>query len=168
MNEDEFWAIVDDVSSRSGGDPDAKESLLAERLNALDAVSVAAFGEHLDAKMAAAYTWPLWGAAYIVHGGCSDDGFMDFRSCVIFLGRKVFEAALENPDTLAALDDDALGDTEHEGLLYVPATVYEEKTGGAFDRHVSHPLEPTGPEWDEDDADSLAALSPELWKRYGL
>lgn len=168
MTEDEFWAIVDDVSARSGGDPEVKESLLTERLNALDAGSVAAFAGHLDAKMGGAYTWPLWGAAYIIHGGCSDDGFMDFRSCVIFLGRKAFEAALENPDSLASLDDDVLGDTGHEGLLYVAGRIYEAKTGGDLPRGNPHPPEPSGQDWDEDDETSLSALCPELWKRFGV
>ncbi|MFI0445410.1 DUF4240 domain-containing protein [Actinomadura sp. 6N118] len=26
-----------------------------------------------------AYRHPLWNAAYLIEGGCGDDGFMDFR-----------------------------------------------------------------------------------------
>ncbi|HHQ6600568.1 TPA: DUF4240 domain-containing protein [Serratia fonticola] len=48
-----------------------------------------------------AYRWDLWAAAYIMGGGCSDDGFMDFRDWLISRGQSVYEAALINPDTLA-------------------------------------------------------------------
>ena len=37
-----------------------------------------------------AYTWDLWGAAYVVHGGASDDGFVYFRHWLISKGRRVF------------------------------------------------------------------------------
>lgn len=168
MTEDEFWAIVDAVNTSCGGDSDAKEVFLKEQLDALDSEAVEAFDRHLDEKMATAYTWPLWGAAYIIHGGCSDDGFMDFRGCVIFLGREIHDAALANPDSLAALDDDTLLATENEGLLYVPSEVYKKKTGADPRRSESHPSEPTGEQWDEDDEASLSALCPQLWERFGV
>ena len=34
-----------------------------------------------------AYIWDLWGAAYLINGGCSDDGFAYFRSWLISRGR---------------------------------------------------------------------------------
>lgn len=168
MTEDEFWAIVDAVNAGAGGDPDVKEQVLKEQLETLEGPAVEEFAHRLDTKMAAAYTWPLWGAAYIIHGGCSDDGFMDFRSCVIFLGREIHDAALENPDSLAALDDDTLLATENEGLLYIPSEVCEEKTGASPRRSESHPHEPTGEQWNEDDEASLSALCPKLWERFGV
>ena len=167
MTEDEFWSLVDDVNTRSGGSPDAKESVLRERLEALDAPDVAAFGRHMDAVMDRAYAWNLWAAAYVIHGGCSDDSFMDFRSCLIFLGWQVFEAACAAPDSLAALDDATLENTEHEGLLYIAGEVHEAKTGSHPERATPHPAEPSGEAWDEDDEEGLAALCPELWKRFG-
>lgn len=167
MTEDEFWNLVDDVNTRSGGRPDAKETLLRERLDALDAPAVAAFSNHMDAMMGRAYAWNVWAAAYIIHGGCSDDGFMDFRSCLIFLGRQVFEGACAAPDSLAALDDAALEETQHEGLLYVAGDVHEAKTGSHPERSAQLPADPSGEAWDEDDEEGLAALCPELWKRFG-
>lgn len=167
MTEDEFWSLVDGVNARSGGSPDAKEALLRERLDALDAPAVAAFSAHMDAMMDRAYAWNVWAAAYIIHGGCSDDGFMDFRSCLIFLGRQVFVAACAAPDSLAALDDAVLENTYHEGLLYVAGDVHEAKAGGHPERAAPPPAEPSGEAWDEDDEEALAALCPELSKRFG-
>ena len=167
MTEDEFWTLVDDVNTRSGGSPDAKESLLRERLDALNGPEVASFGHQMDAMMDRAYAWNLWAAAYTIHGGCSDDSFMDFRSCLIFLGRQVFEGACAAPDSLAALDDATLEATEHEGLLYIAGEIHEAKAGAPLQRAAPHPAEPSGDEWDEDDEEALAALCPELWKRFG-
>ena len=54
-----------------------------------------------------------------------------------------------------------------EGLLYVAPEVFEDKTGAELITDEPHPEEPTGHEWNEDDENSLAALCPELWKRFG-
>jgi hypothetical protein len=40
--------------------------------------------------MAESYTNPLWAAAYVINGGCSDDGFDYFRGWLIAQGREVF------------------------------------------------------------------------------
>lgn len=170
MTEDEFWAIVDAVNTGSGGDCYAKEELLKERLEKLDDKAVLAFNKYLDIKMGEAYSWPLSAAAHIIHDGCSDDGFMDFSSCVIFLGREVFDAAVENPDSLAALDDETLQETWHEGLLYVPRIVYEAKTGSCPEYPDSDELGPAdraGEYCEKDDEAALSALCPKLWKRFG-
>jgi hypothetical protein len=54
-----------------------------------------------NAKTAAAYTVDLWGAAYLINGGASDDGFYHFRCWLVGMGKKVYEAALNDPDSLA-------------------------------------------------------------------
>ncbi|MFB7650948.1 MULTISPECIES: DUF4240 domain-containing protein [unclassified Streptomyces] len=51
--------------------------------------------------MVDSYTNPLWAAAYIANGGCSDDGFDYFRGWLIAQGRGVFERAVTDPDALA-------------------------------------------------------------------
>ncbi|MFD8951587.1 DUF4240 domain-containing protein [Streptomyces xanthophaeus] len=46
---------------------------------------------------------PLWAAAYLAHGGCSDDGFDYFRGWLIAQGCDVFERVAADPDALAEL-----------------------------------------------------------------
>ncbi|WP_342210876.1 LysR family transcriptional regulator [Streptomyces sp. DH-12] len=46
---------------------------------------------------------PLWAAAYVINGGCSDDGFDYFRGWLIAQGREVFERAVARPGALADL-----------------------------------------------------------------
>ncbi|QIQ04326.1 DUF4240 domain-containing protein [Streptomyces liangshanensis] len=55
--------------------------------------------------MADSYRNPLWAAAYVLNGGCSDDGFDYFRGWLIAQGRTTFERVLDAPDSLAELPD---------------------------------------------------------------
>src|SRR4051812_2794306 len=77
---------------------------LQQRLEMLDPNEIADFQRIFTDKFFDAYRNDLWAAAYIIGGGCSDDGFMDFRSELIAHGRAIYEAAMKNPETLADLD----------------------------------------------------------------
>ena len=171
MSEDEFWAIIEKinkiVAEASAGWNFRRGALMTE-IYKMSAAEIMAFDDHLHRKMNNAYSWPLWAAAYIIHGGCSDDTFKDFRSCLIFLGRDIYEAALNNANSLTALDDETLKSTRFEGLLYIAPETFEEKTGAELTRAVPDLDEPTGQEWDEDDEAALSALCPQLWERFGV
>ena len=80
-----------------------------------------------------AYTWDLWGAAYVIHGGCSDDGFEYFRRWLVSRGRDVYEAALADPDSLAQRDMQPGPDNawELEEIYYVARDVFEERAAKA-------------------------------------
>lgn len=161
MDKQAFWELLD------GLDPETAGGELAARLDALEAEAIAAFQRHFDEEHARAYTWPLWGAAYLMEGGCSDDGFIDFRYGLISRGQKIFESALADPDSLAVLldEDDFLSNEE---FGYVAREVYENKTGNEIPRDgVSHPADPAGEDWDFDDEDLCAAKLPKLWAKFG-
>ena len=83
MTDDEFWQIIDSIHSESNGDMDRKCALLKERLGSLAESDLKGFIEHFDAADCAAYSWPFWGAAYVINGGCGDDSFSDFRASLI-------------------------------------------------------------------------------------
>ena len=96
-----------------------------------------------------AYTWKLWGAAYMIGGGCSDDGFIDFRYGLIAKGQTVFEAAVRDPDSLVQLG--TCIEIENEAFGYVAQTVYEDKTGDQIVRANASPKEGSmGEKWDFD------------------
>ena len=94
--------------------PSGSRSSSQTRLEQLPAQQIADFGairRRLDER---AYTWELWGAAYVIDDGCSDDCFRDFRAYLISLGREPYEAALKSPDSLAPVVQDAeTGDWEN-------------------------------------------------------
>jgi Protein of unknown function (DUF4240) len=52
-----------------------------------------------------ARTIDLWGAAYTINGGASDDGFYYFRCWLIGMGKDIYEAAVADPDSLADVVD---------------------------------------------------------------
>jgi diguanylate cyclase (GGDEF)-like protein len=87
----------------------------AATISALSKEGALEFGRLFDTMMDRAYHWPLWGAAYVIHGGCSDDTFSDSRASLISRGRLAFERALSNPDMLA----DEAGDKVLVGMADV-------------------------------------------------
>ena len=109
---------------------------LAEALVTLLAVrgeqSILAFDAAQNQVNKAAYRWDLWAAAYLINGGCSDDGFDYFRGWLLAQGRRIWEEALADPDSLAALFPDGADDVyESEDMRAAAYRAYEEVTGAA-------------------------------------
>ncbi|WP_105972067.1 DUF4240 domain-containing protein [Streptomyces geranii] len=105
MDKVEFWQLIE-VARERAADPDASGAVAGEAsalLAARPAEEIVAAQQVLWDLMADSYTNPLWAAAYLVNGGCSDDGFDYFRGWLIAQGREVFERVVADPDTLAEL-----------------------------------------------------------------
>jgi len=83
MDEDGFWKIVQRAHDSSGGDMDQKCDALRQQIAVLSKDEALEFARLFNEKMDQAYDWPLWGAAYVINGGCSDDTFSDFRAALI-------------------------------------------------------------------------------------
>jgi len=163
MTLDEFWNIIAKVDRESEGAFQKKCELLDRDLRKLSLDEVLSFDTHFTECLDRAYTWELWAAAYIMGGGCSDDGFWDFRSTLISMGREIFERAVGDPETLAEFKIKN-GHWEREGFQYVATTVERDLSGGQeFPRSQPHPKEPSGERWDES---TVAELYPKLAERY--
>src|SRR5262245_57745692 len=105
MDEKRFWAII---AEACGADPRAAEErdeALTAQLVRFRPDEIIEFNHIFDRLAAQAYRVDLWGAAYVINGGASDDGFYYFRCWLIGMGKKVYEAALANPDNLADFVD---------------------------------------------------------------
>jgi hypothetical protein len=164
MTRDDFWNIVENVHRTAGGDMDKKCELLDAELRRLPLDEIRSFHAHFHQCHDRAYSWDLWAAAFIIGGGCGDDGFSDFRSTLISMGRDTFEQALANPEFLADIDYDA-EIAQFEGYQYVPTTVESDVGGGQlFPRFRPHPAEPSGVPWDDD---KVAERYPKLAAKYG-
>jgi hypothetical protein len=156
MNIDEFWAIIE-----KGKDSEEPEEIIPEQLKKLSPEEIISFQDHFDRLHEQAYQWGLWGAAYMIGGGCSDDGFVDFRYGLISKGRDIYEKALENPDSLAKLALDT--DIENELFGYVAQEAYEDITGKEMPMsECSESSEPVGEYWDFDDEEENKKRMPEL------
>lgn len=172
MSDDRFWSIIGQTTELEAN-TDAQSSALSRALGALSSDEIVAFEAAFQRQVNRAYTWDLWGAGYVAHGGMSDDGFEYFRRWLISKGRGVYERVLANPDDLAdLLAADSEGSLEFEAFAYVAGTVWTAKTGqslDAFYQRVGPTLasrEPIGEPFEED-SDHLAARYPKLWRRFG-
>ncbi|MFK4068081.1 DUF4240 domain-containing protein [Streptomyces sp. NPDC029674] len=170
MDETEFWEIVDSTREAAGGDPEDHAELLVERLLQSDPDSVLDFARHFEARYNRAYRWDLWGAAWVLLGGASDDAFDYFRCWLIGQGRAVYEGAVHDPDALADLLDefDEELDGDGEELGYAADEAYEQLTGlDTPDLGIPPaPAEPEGTPLDFEDEAVLAERYPKLWDRF--
>jgi len=163
MDADRFWEL------NAGLAPESAAKQVRNRLSSLDPEEIASYQEHFDRVVALAYQWNLWAAASIIYGGCSDDGFMDFRYGLISRGQAVFEAALADPDSLVDVADDTkAGFIPNEDFGYAARNVYRSKTGQDMpDNDVVHPSDPLGDAWDYDDEELCSQKLPRLWAKFG-
>ncbi|NGN65041.1 DUF4240 domain-containing protein [Streptomyces sp. A7024] len=171
MEESEFWELIDSSRVASDGDPDDHADLLVDRLTALDPDSVLDFARHFESRMNRSYRWDVWGAAWVLLDGASDDAFDNFRCWLIGQGRAVFEGALHgDPDDLADLleDFDPEADGDAEGLGFAADEAYEQLTG--LERPELElpppPPEPVGAALDFEDDEALAERFPKLWEQF--
>jgi hypothetical protein len=113
--------------------------------------------------MGESYRNDLWAAAYLINGGCSDDGFTYFRGWLIAQGQQVFERALADPATLEdAIVMDGAWDADLEEFLYAARQAYEDATGVEMPERPVPEWELRGPEWDED---SVSEMYPALYAK---
>ena len=131
-------------------------------MSELSSAEIEAFARDRENLMHTSYRWDLWGAAFVINGGCSDDGFDYFRGWLMLQGRNVWEAALRDPESLAGVSVDE--DAECEDVLYAASKAYEQVAGRSLPPSRDQPTDkPIGTAWQEPD---LEALYPKLWKRF--
>lgn len=191
MDRETFWGIVETARERAGAGaddrgaeddplPGALTDLLVERLTADEML---AFVDVAGAVANDAYAWPVWGAAYLVEGGCSDDGFRDFRDGLVLAGRAVLERTLADPDTLA--DHPVVAAMADGGSPWFGFESLDSLVGDAWSRasgeddeayyaarertsSVRARSEPAGEQWDFDDDEENARRLPRLTALFAV
>jgi uncharacterized protein DUF4240 len=166
MDQASFWGLTAQTRSEADNDTGRQSELLEEQLSKLPPQQIVAFQRIRHRLDERAYTWDLWGAAYVIEDGCSDDCFRDFRAYLISLGPGPYEAALRDPDSLASVVQDAeTGDWENADS--VAADAYESATGEdipAEDSDLSG--DPRGQPWDDESQEALVQRYPRLAARF--
>jgi len=162
MDDSRFWMLVDAARAHAGANEQARPPALRAALADLDAAEIQGFQRVYDRMIARANHWDLWGAAYLMNGGCSDDGFRYFRDWLISEGKAIYEQALLEPDSLADLP--AQDGFELESFGYAALDAYAEHTDKELERDLSDERAmPEGREWDEDE---LPGMFPRLAAKY--
>ena len=175
MTIQQFWDILQEAYiPDEGGTSQDWFNALKNELMKLPPLEILRFDRIFDKMLGAAYKIDLWGAAYLINGGCSDDGFHYFRCWLVGRGKDVYRKALANPDSLA---DILKGEWPYESSLDVaPARAWEEKTGRTSEEYYveldklrgqSRPAEEDeGEDWDFDDDEEMRRRFPRLSRLY--
>jgi hypothetical protein len=165
MTKDDFWTLIE-TSRRGAKNVDDQMAKLHDLLVQLPTEDILGFDTCFQECTRDAYTQELWAAAYIVNGGCSDDGFDYFVGWLIAQGRKPFDAVLADPERLGAIaePDDHV---ECERMWSAAAIAFEAKTGKddfyQISKGVTRQLR--GKPWDEETVDQLY---PMLAQKFGM
>jgi hypothetical protein len=152
MTFDEFWEIIEEARDNAGKTSEIP-AWLEGKLSRLPETDIVDFGIHFGESQRALYDARLWLAASVILGGCGDDSFWDFRGWLIGQGRKVFEAALADPDSLAELelerfDGDYDRDPRMEAILYVDTGAFCRRAGrDRYDSEARQRYEALQPPW---------------------
>ena len=96
MDLDGFWSLIGQARTAPGG-PSEHASELERLLRKKSPSEIEEFARIQGDLMRASYRWDLWGAAYVINQGCSDDGFDYFRGWLLVQGKDVWDAALRDP-----------------------------------------------------------------------
>ncbi|GID31217.1 DUF4240 domain-containing protein [Paractinoplanes brasiliensis] len=168
MRTDDFWAVI----SRATADRPASPADVAERaaadLATRDPDEIVAWGRHLDKVMVASGTQDLWAAAYLINGGCGEEGFDSFRGWLIAHGRDAVARSVKSPDSLADVPVvRAAAETgavfEAEEVLSIAAEAYARATGSPMPEGERPVTRPEAAElWDFDNEEEIQRRLPKL------
>jgi hypothetical protein len=164
MEEDKFWAMIQSSYENSRSDYEEQQGQLTIELRKLPLQDLISFDNRFRELRGRAYDWQLWAAIYIIHGGCGDDSFTDFRDWVISQGKEFYYKTISNPESLVEVENDKI-EIEWEGMGYIPNTVFEEITGEEIPSTYKENMEIKGDEW-EDDTSVLKSMFPILFAKY--
>jgi hypothetical protein len=179
MTSNFFWELIN--NSKKYGEEQVE--WLTKELIKKNNEEIIQFEIEFRNKMEQSYTSSLWGAAFVVMGGCSDDGFDYFRGWLISRGEEVFNQVIKNPEFLAEyLSEDNLQEDEFapqlEEILSVASDAYTYQKTGMFEYNDDiyteylNELEARGYkfeaidiefDWEEED---LEERYPLLWHRF--
>jgi len=101
-DDERWWDLVDRARQEAGAkEPQARAALLVDWLSRLGVDEMVAFDRFFLERVNGAYRTELWEIAYIMNGGCSDDGFDYFLGWLVSQGKQRYLAALADPRAAA-------------------------------------------------------------------
>jgi uncharacterized protein DUF4240 len=168
MRTDDFWAVIDRATADRPGSPGEVAKRAIAELAARDPEEIVAWGRHLDKVMVASGKEDLWAAAYLIHGGCSDEGFDNFRGWLIAHGREVLARSVREPDSLAdlpAVREAAINGAVFEAgeVLTIAAEAHQEATGTPLPAVEALVTKPDAAMlWDFDNEEEMVRRLPRL------
>lgn len=167
LSESEFWQLV--TAEDKTAEPESVCNALKAKLTDLSDQQLMEFDKQFNLRMRKAYTWDLFGAAYVM-AGCNDDyGFSEFLCWLISRGEQAFLKALENPDSIAEctpvyhLNEQPYPYLDEYDLI--AGMLYEERNDDELPFVPSGLEQPKGKRF-KDKAKFLKQTYPNLYAKY--
>ena len=171
MDEEAFWALVES-SLQNADDQDEQEHFLIKEIEKLSPKQMIGFRLRTDKLLYDTYNSEMWCAAYLMNGGCSDDGFEYFRNWLISRGKETYCRAKDHPDNLISEVVEGTEYYEFEGFWYVALSAFEKKTGQDLYDYISDDFifnEGSYPDvelsWKEEEPETMRAICPILFEK---
>ncbi|MCE7003467.1 DUF4240 domain-containing protein [Kibdelosporangium philippinense] len=175
MDTTQFWQLIANARDQAGPDADHDEiaATASDLLAARPPADIVAAEQVFWDLMSKSYGSPLWAAAYMINGGCSDDGFDYFRGWLILQGQDAFDRAVADPDSLADLPvvreaAEHGMELEGEGALSIASSAYQQAAGEEISSDYTINYSDTDDSWDFDfdDTEELKRRLPKLAELY--
>lgn len=175
MNEADFWLLIEKSKSNTGFSNST--GLLMKQLQRLTPEEIATFFHYYSQSRDALHNQAAWQAANLVTGKlCDSLSFHFFRVWVVSLGRHLFSSVLENPDTLAKVNElfpcgepesafDAYNQAPHLAYFSKAKAFLYQAIRQQFPSYIERPLA-LGP-WSPASQKQMADQLPSLWQRKG-
>ena len=156
MSEILFWELIEQSRTKSDSDSEFLD-ILKDKLEAMSAPEIKKFQKLLLETTNELEHWDVWALAYIVRGGCGDDGFDYFKAWVIAKGKEAFESVkgmqIEKFQNLFEEDP------QFEEFMYVAQEAYANKKYEEMPLPRVRVKELEGKKWEEE---SICKSYPEL------
>jgi len=162
MNEDDFWKLIDKSRAAANNNYQAQITSLKSILLTLEPIDIEKFDNTFTALLAASYDYKLWGASYVINGGCSDDCFDYFRQYLIGHGKEKFYKTIKDPESSVSWIKSEEEDN-WEGLQYPAMEAYKQKTGKEIPKTYQPKFELKGKPFDEE---TVIKQYPKLAKKF--
>ena len=162
MEEDDFWKLIDKSRSISNNDYQTQISSLKTILLTLEPGDIEKFDNTFTALLAASYDYKVWGASYVINGGCSDDCFDYFRQYLIGHGKEKFYQTIKDPESCASWIKSEEEDN-WEGLQSPAMEAFKQKTGKNIPKTYQPKFELKGKPFDEE---TVTKQYPKLAKKF--
>lgn len=162
MNEDAFWALIDKSRAAANNNYQQQIGALKTVLAGLEPTEIVKFDNTFTALMAATYDNKLWGAAFVINGGCSDDCFDYFRQYLIGHGKDKFYETIKDPESCASWIESEEEDG-WEGLQSSAMDAYKLKAGKEIPTTYQPKFELKG---DPIDEETVMKQYPKLAKKF--
>jgi len=173
LEEEKYWTIVKKSLVNFKNEEEQTKKLVDElkKLSVKEMIGFALRTEKLSNEI---YTSDMWCAAYIVNGGCSDDGFEYFRSWIISKGKEAFYRIKEKPDAFIEYANLEIDAYDFEQFNYVALDAFKELTGEHIYDFIDYPtFRKTEKKstriqfnWSEENPDSIKTICPQLFDKF--